>query len=357
MGPSSVYIHIPFCSHKCLFCSFTIAVAQTSHSDDYLDRLAKEVGQYQGVSVDTIYVGGGTPSMLSEDQLKRLMTVIKENFSLRAGCEITMEANPEGIDLSKAATLKELGFNRVSLGVQSLNERYLKFLGRRHDAPRAKNAYNILKQAGFNNVNLDLMYAFPSQTKQELEEDVCAIASLGSEHLSLYTLTIEPNSRFYAQALKLDDDEKIAKDYQRVTEILGSYGFKQYEISNFAKEGYQSRHNKNYWSGKEYIGLGMGAHGFMGNRRYWNTERLQEYLTKADARAGFEELDTKTLIMEKVLFGLRMNEGIDTTLVPSDKKTIIDGFIQEGFLMVEGPRLKVTDKGRIVLDELSARLI
>ncbi|MBI3602790.1 MAG: radical SAM family heme chaperone HemW [Candidatus Omnitrophica bacterium] len=357
MSASSLYIHIPFCAHKCLFCSFAIAVAQTHRAHDYLNRLDQEARAYRGAHLDTVYVGGGTPSMLSVDELRRLMGIVREYFSLSDDCEMTIEANPEGVDEPKARLMKELGFNRFSLGIQSLDDRYLKFLGRWHDAWQAKEAYALWRKAGFENINLDLMYAFPSQTKQELETDVRAIASLGSEHLSLYTLTIEPYSRFYAQAIKLDDDDKIAGHYQKVVDILQEYGFGQYEISNFSKAGFQSRHNKNYWRGGRYIGLGMGAHGFTGHRRYWNTAKLQEYLNSTEAVAGFEDLDDATLAIEKVLFGLRMNEGIDPALVPSQKKSLMDDFVRQGFLKTEGARLKTTDQGRLVLDELSVRLI
>ena len=357
MKPSSLYIHIPFCSHKCLFCSFAIAVSQTHRADDYLNQLEMEAKSYQGSLLETVYVGGGTPSLLSQGQLQRLMGIIKNKFSLQRDCEITIEANPESIDENKATTIKSLGFNRISLGMQSLDDRYLKFLGRRHSAAQAQQAYALLRKVGFDNINLDLMYGFPSQTEQELEADVRAIASLGSEHLSLYTLTIEPNSRFHAQALKLDDDQKLAGHYQRVIRILKEYGFKQYEISNFSKPGFESKHNRNYWLGERYIGLGMGAHGFIGNRRYWNASKLADYLSKEDAVEGFEDLNDQTLATEKVLFGLRMNDGIPMSLVPSDKKSAIDDFLQQGFLVKEGSRLKVTDQGRLVLDELSVRLV
>jgi putative oxygen-independent coproporphyrinogen III oxidase len=357
MKPSAAYIHIPFCSHKCLFCSFSIAVAQIHRADEYLNRLEKEAESYQGSSMKSIYLGGGTPSMLSEQQLTRLMKMIREKFSLEDDCEITMEANPEGITQEKAKLIKDLGINRISLGVQSLDDRYLKFLGRKHDAATAIKAYHSLKETGFHNINLDLMYAFPSQTLEEVDKDVRAIASLGSEHLSLYTLTIEPNSRFYANAMKLDEEEKIAQGYLRVVEILKEHGVHQYEVSNFSKEGFQSRHNRNYWQGGRYIGLGMGAHGFIGNRRYWNKSKLQEYLTKDDVVEGFEDLEDSTLIIEKVLFGLRMNEGIESALVPQEKKSLIDQWIKDGFLVLDQQKLKVTDEGRLILDELSVRLI
>ncbi len=357
MKAQSLYIHIPFCLHKCLFCSFAIAVGAINHADEYLNRLEEEVKKYERVVLETVYIGGGTPSTLSLDQLNRLITLIRENFLLSEDCEITLEANPEGLDEVKAQGIKDLGINRISLGVQSLNDRYLNFLGRKHSAAQAKESYALLRTIGFTNINLDLMYAFPSQTVLELEEDVKALASLNSEHLSLYTLTIEPNSKFHVSAIKLDDEEKIAQGYLKVVEILGDYGFKQYEISNFSKEGFRSKHNQNYWLGKRYLGLGMGAHSFIENRRSWNKSKLQEYLNSSNPVEGFEDLNEETLIMEKVLFGLRMNDGIDPTLVPKSKKATIDHFIEEGFLEIQSNRLKATEKGQLVLDELSVRLI
>ncbi len=357
MKPSSIYIHIPFCLHKCLFCSFAIAIAQTHRADDYLNQLELEAKIYSAGSIDSLYIGGGTPSILSQSQLERLFNIVRNRFTLKENCEITLEANPEGLDESKARLIKDLGVNRISLGIQSLDDRYLKFLGRRHSAQEARNVYHLLRKIGFKNINLDLMYAFPSQTADELREDVKAIASLGSEHLSLYTLTIEPNSRFHVSAIKLDDEETIAQGYLKVAEILGQHGFEQYEISNFSKAGFESQHNKNYWLGGRYIGLGMGAHGFVDNRRYWNKSKLQEYLVEEDRVEGFEILNEHTLLMEKVLFGLRMNEGIEASLIPESNKKMMQEFIDEGYFLKDNNRIKATQKGQLVLDELSVRLI
>ena len=362
MSSSSLYIHIPFCFRKCLFCSFVIAVGQEHRREEYVEALVEEMKKNKGRHLKTIYLGGGTPSMLDENHLEVLMNAIRKNFLFQDDIEITIEANPESINRSKATILKAQGFNRVSLGVQSLNDRYLKFLGRAHDAPMAREAYSILRAAGFTNINLDLMYAFPGETKEELEEDVRAIAILGSEHLSLYTLTIEPNSRFSALQMKLDDDEKQVEQYLLIARILNEYGFKQYEVSNFSKtQRFESAHNRNYWLGDPYIGLGMGAHGFDGRRRYWNTPRLQDYLGRVakskDAVEGYEDLTDTQLIMEKVLFGLRMNEGVQRDLVPSSKAELIQMWIKDGFLLFENGNLKTTDRGRLVLDALSSRLI
>jgi oxygen-independent coproporphyrinogen-3 oxidase len=226
----------------------------------------------------------------------------------------------------------------------------------------AQEAYRILREAGFVNINLDLMYAFPGQTQEELREDVRAISLFGSEHLSLYTLTIESHSRFHTAQMKLDDDGKLAERYLLIARILNEYGFRQYEVSNFSRTPkFESTHNKNYWLGGPYIGLGMGAHGFSGRRRYWNTSRLQDYLGRAaaskDAIEGYEDLTDVQLSMEKVLFGLRMNEGVPWDLVPPVKAELIQTWIRDGFLWLENGNLKATDRGRLVLDALSSRLI
>lgn len=361
MNQPSLYIHIPFCTRKCLFCSFVVAIAQEHRADDYVAALLQEARAHAKMKISTVYLGGGTPSVLSEGQLSTLMQGLRAHFDISSDISLGIEVNPEGINLPKARCLKELGFNRVSLGIQSMDERYLKFLGRVHDKNKALEAYDILRQAGFTNINCDLMYGFPGQSAQELEADVRAIASLCSEHLSLYTLTIEPNSRFYAKQMKLDDDERLAQYYTLVGRLLAEYGFKQYEVSNFAKEGFESKHNMNYWLLGEYIGLGVGAHGYLDGRRYWNSDKLQEYLSlinkEGKAIDGYEDLSEATRAMEKVIFGLRMNKGIAQDLIPNEKLATIDQFIADGFLSKQGDRILVTDQGRLVLDQLSARLV
>ena len=362
MNPSSVYIHIPFCSRKCLFCSFVISVGQEHRREEYVNALIAEMKKNEGQCLRTIYFGGGTPSMLDENHFHAIMDAMRKNFSFQNDIEVTVEANPESIDQAKAKSLKSLGFNRVSLGVQSMNDRYLRFLGRGHDAGMAQRAFQILREAGFTNINLDLMYAFPGQTKEELQEDVHRIAGLGSEHLSLYTLTIEPNSRFFATQMKLDDDERLAEYYLMIARILKEHGLEQYEISNFAKaREFESMHNKNYWLGAPYLGFGVGAHGFTGQRRYWNASRLKDYLELIgqgkSAIEGYEDLSEDQLIMEKVLFGLRMNGGIPLDLVPINRQGLIQTWVKDGFLLLERGILRTTDRGRLVLDELSTRLI
>jgi len=361
MNPSSLYIHIPFCKRKCLFCSFAIAVGQEHVYEDYLSALGAEMKKYRAARVSTVYLGGGTPSQLNEDQLRDLVSQIRDNFVIEDNAEMTIEVNPESIYASKAEFLLRAGFNRVSLGVQSTQERYLKFLGRAHDVQSAREAYVLLRKAGFQNINLDLMYAFPGQTRQELEDDVRNLACQGSEHLSLYTLTVEPHSRFYATGMKLDDEEKLAEHYLLIAQLLEEYGFKQYEVSNFARPGFESAHNINYWQCGSSIGLGMGAHGFLEGRRYWNTSNLQEYLQRARRGEtqveGYEDLNAEVRATEKLLFGLRMNKGVSWEMVSTSKHQEIRSLIKEGFLVLENGFVKTTRPGRLVLDTLSERLV
>ncbi len=361
MPPASLYIHLPFCSRKCLFCSFTIAVGQEHRREEYVRALVQEMGPHQGQRLKTLYCGGGTPSLLEENHFEILMEAVRKNFVIDADAEISIEANPESIDAAKAAIFKKFGFNRVSLGVQSMDARYLKFLGRGHGPARAREAVAIVREAGLSNINVDLMYAFPGQTRQDLQQDVRAITALDPKHISLYALTIEPDSRFGAVQMKLDDEETLAGHFQLIETMLSESGFAQYEISNFSRPGFESRHNRNYWQGGAYIGLGVGAHGFDGRRRYWNTPRLKEYLERmdkgSDAREGHEDLNEDQRRMEQVLFGLRMNEGVPWDLLPQDRQSKVKDWIRDGFFVLKDGRLQATGRGRLVLDELSSRLI
>lgn len=365
----SLYVHIPFCARKCLFCSFVVSIGQVHRADEYVLAIAKEAERYRDVELDTVYLGGGTPSLLSEAQLDRLVGDIQKKFLVGRVSEWTIEANPESLDRSKTEFLRSCGFNRLSIGIQSFDDRYLKFLGRAHDREVSLKAYANARAAGFSNINLDLMFGFPGQTLEELAKDVRTLIDLESEHVSLYTLTIEENSRFYVKGLKLDDDEHLAKQYVQICESLESRGIGQYEISNFAKPGFESKHNSGYWEGSSYIGLGVGAHGFLGGRRYWNVSKLHDYLAliqdEQETVEGYEKLGPRTLLMERILFGLRKNAGICLSEIEKElnvtldeeRRVLIETWISDGFLEKDGERICATIKGRLILDELSSRLI
>ncbi len=365
----SLYIHIPFCFKKCLFCSFAISVGAAHRADEYLAALEKEMLRYKNEKIDTIYFGGGTPNFLGIAQISRVINALKDNFDIADDASVSIELNPEGVSAGYTNDLKRLGFNRVSLGVQTWNDAYLNFLGRAHNSAMAHQAYRYLRDAGFKDINVDLMYGFPGQSRGELEVDLEVLAALGSQHVSIYTLTIEPNSRFHAKAVALDSDEKLADDYVFVTQFLESRGLKQYEVSNFAREGFASRHNLAYWQGKDYIGIGMAAHGLLSGRRYWNEATLPKYIDAVNAQghaiAGEEFLSAQTRLSEDLIFGLRMNQGVvvneierkhGLVLTPVQQRTL-QALIDEGFLQKDQQRILSTIKGRLVLDEIAVRLI
>ena len=358
----SLYIHIPFCEHKCFYCSFVVSVGQEHRIDAYLDALGKEAQSYRGTKIGSIYLGGGTPSFLNTDQFKRLSDLVHHDFSFSGNIEWTLEANPESVDENKAAIWKQRGVNRVSLGVQSLNNQFLRYLGRNHDRLGAGRAYHVLRDNGFDNINMDLMYSFPQQTKEALTQDVLDIAQFGSDHLSLYSLTIEENSRFYTKKVQLSDGDRQGEDYALVMDLLNDAGFRQYEVSNFAKPGRASIHNLNYWRGGDYIGLGVGAHSHLNGRRYWNVSKFSDYLSQTSQGQspveGEEFLDPQKRFMETLLFGLRTNEGVDVlnlekrfhVRLNKEREIMLEEFIEHGLCERDTAHIRVTHKGRLILD-------
>jgi oxygen-independent coproporphyrinogen-3 oxidase len=365
----SLYIHIPFCKSKCFYCSFVSFAKQEALITPYLAALEKEVTLYKDKSISTVYIGGGTPSCLSIDQLKKLFSVIRSHFNILPDAEVTLEANPAIFDLEKAQIFSEGGINRVSLGVQSLNDENLEWLGRPHRQEEAVASVGILRKAGFENINLDLIYSLPHQGKKEIEEDARRLMALDSEHVSLYTLTIAEGSELYKRRMGAVVPERQAQHYRFVVELFKKEGWRHYEVSNFAKKGFECRHNLNYWQGGDYIGLGVAAHSHIDGCRSWNVEDIASYIKRIEkegsARSGEERLSSLERLMETLLIGLRMSEGVDIGKIesrfkiklPPEKTAVINEFIHHGLLSQEGPCLKTTLSGMVVLDELCARLI
>ena len=364
----TLYVHIPFCQKKCFFCSFAIAVAQMSRRDEYLAALEREAARYSGREVASIYIGGGTPSCLEADGIAALWRMVSSHFRFSDDCEKTFEANPESVDEERVRVLFEAGVNRVSLGVQSMDDQRLEFLGRAHRSKDALRAFALLRSMGFRNVSVDLMYGFPDQREEELARDLDAVLALGSEHVSIYSLTVEERSLFFAKKVGIDSDAQAAA-YEFIRRRMEAAGFRQYEISNFARPGFESLHNLNYWRGGEYIGLGMAAHSHLAGWRSWNADALPLYLRmisdQGSAVAGEEELSGVAKLMETFLFGLRMNEGVDLSALerkmdvefPEEKREALESFFEMELLEEVGDHIRTTDRGRLVLDEISARLI
>ncbi len=275
------YLHVPFCARKCPYCDFYSRPAGPALMDGYTDRAIAAMAPWAGLSVDTVYFGGGTPSLLGAERLGRLLGAIKERFSLSPGAEVTLEANPAGIEEDFFPQLRRAGFNRLSLGLQSSDPAELRFLGRAHSPQDAARAVGLAQKAGFSNISLDLMLGLPGGTKEKLGRSIAFAAGLSAAHISAYILKVEPGTPFSEQGVSLPDDDETAGQYLFAVEELARRGFPQYEISNFARPGFESRHNLVYWQGKEYLGIGPGAHSFLGGRRFYFPRDLEGFLQGA----------------------------------------------------------------------------
>ncbi|WP_231038681.1 radical SAM family heme chaperone HemW [Pectinatus haikarae] len=319
----SVYIHIPFCLAKCLYCDFPSTAAEKNIYHKYISALRQEIKlkhqQLGSLFVDTVYFGGGTPSLLPAEYITEILTALNSLFYICADAEITLEANPGTVNLPKLAALKQSGVNRLSFGVQSTQNILLKNLGRIHTFEDAKKAVNAAKKADFSNISLDLMYGLPHQTLVMLQESTNWILHQNIQHVSIYGLQVEDGTPFAemqkAGTLHLPDEDAVETMYDYVTDILPHYGFHRYEIANFAKKGFESRHNTGYWQDKPYIGLGCAAHSYYNSKRTYNTHDLYEYIRSCNNGIipvfTEEIIDSKAWMEEFCFLALRTAQGIN----------------------------------------------
>ena len=324
---AGIYIHVPFCLSKCIYCGF-YSVASTRDKELYVKTLLDEIrirrDYLPHAPLQTLYFGGGTPSLLTADELSQIVRQVEHYYDTSNLTEITLEANPEQLTQDYCSTLRELGINRLSIGVQSFQEHVLQFMGRRHTAQQALDAVSNVRQAGFDNISIDLIYGVSERTDAEWVQDLDTAFSLPIRHLSCYALTAEENSRLYKQIQggrhAPVDDEQAARQYDLLIEKITASGtparpeFKQYEISNFCRPDFESRHNSAYWNHTPYLGLGPAAHSFDGHSRQWNPANLKHYVEniqcgkKCEER---EELSPIDIYNETVLLSLRTRMGLD----------------------------------------------
>jgi putative oxygen-independent coproporphyrinogen III oxidase len=366
---AGLYVHIPFCASKCGYCGFASEAGREVLIPAYLDALGCEAAALGGPSVDTVYVGGGTPTVFDVAHLTRLFDLIRACFVVRPDAEFTVEANPGTLTRAKADLMRRFGVNRVSVGVQSFEPEVLQDLGRAHTREEALDAVHVLRDAGFDNISVDLIFGFEGRSRDGLARDLDEIARLGVPHVSLYMLSIEPGSRFERARRRVPDPDAQAGDYLFVSKRLRKTGCECYEVSNFSRPGWACRHNLNYWNGGDYFGLGVAAHAHHAGLRSWNAATLDEYLERMKSsstpRLGQEVLTPDLRLKETFLLKLRTAEGVDVVALekrlsarlPRDVYEKIDVFVREGFLVREGCALKATFRGRLLLDELSGRLI
>ena len=358
-----LYIHIPFCIRKCKYCDFLSGPSGEKERQEYVESLCRKIHSYgelaEAYRVVSIFVGGGTPSILTEEQILKIFAALREVFEIEADAEITLEMNPGTVTEEKLKAYKQCGINRLSMGLQSTDNKELEALGRIHTYETFQESYRLARAAGFQNINVDLMSAIPYQTRESYQKTLRRIAKLvpPPEHISAYSLIIEEGTPFYERygegehAEELPDEEKERQMYQDTIEILKTYGYHRYEISNYAKEGYECRHNIGYWNRTEYLGIGAGAASLIENRRF----TAPDLLKKVD---GSEEEDIEILTvenqMEETMFlGLRMMKGVSVSgfektfgrTMKSVYGNVIDRLKKEQLIVEEGDDIRLTEHG------------
>ena len=315
--PLELYVHIPFCVRKCQYCDFLSGPSDEETKDRYIEALLKEiraVEHTEDYEIVSVFIGGGTPSALKAEAIASIMRTLQEQFFFCEDAEVTIEANPGTVDLEKLTIYRNVGINRLSLGLQSTDAEELKLLGRIHSYEEFLKSYEWAREAGFSNINIDLMFAIPGQTGEAWRQHLYQVAELNPEHISAYSLIIEEGTPFAEQNLDLPDEDTEYQMYEDTAEILERYGYRQYEISNYAKQGYMCRHNAGYWQRREYLGFGLGASSLYRGMRFSNTRRMQEYLKESrnpdQIRKDVTVLSRNERIEEFMFLGLRMTEGI-----------------------------------------------
>lgn len=374
-----LYLHFPFCSKICPYCDFYVLRESGEKRAAFLPHYEKELKLLSGKrpelfsqKLETIYFGGGTPSLLQTEQLAGLLKLIKSYFDASANVEISLEANPNDLLGDKSEAFYQLGINRLSIGVQSLNDSELKTLGREHSAAQSERAVQNVTKTGLENFNIDLIFGVPGQTVDTWKQTLKKAVEWQPAHISTYSLTIEERTSFYklqqTGKLHLPPDEICQEMYLAGIEFLEQNGYEQYEISNFAHPGFQSRHNRNYWQRKSYLGLGPSAHSFFNNQRWANVRSLPIYRRKLDAGElplEFEEtIDRKKALEEALLLGLRQKEGIclkDLRMefgydLKKGKKELLNKLAAQDFAHKEDGRLRLTPLGLYVSDRIISEL-
>jgi oxygen-independent coproporphyrinogen-3 oxidase len=368
---AGLYIHIPFCLSKCGYCSF-YSIESLNLIPEFIAALEKEIEYYRNVfsSFDTIYLGGGTPSLLTIPQLETIFKEINKSYKIDPHAEITMEVNPGDVSLEYFHALRLLGINRLNIGIQSFDDNILKFLGRRHNSGEAITAINDSRKAGFDNIGIDLIYGIYGQKISLWKKTIQQALSHAPEHISCYQLSLEtgtPLHKEYAwQGINLPTEKEQLFFFQTTADKLENAGYIHYEVSNFArKDKFKSRHNQKYWRHAPYLGLGPAAHSFLGNRRWWNTSAVKTYLKEiAQDKMPVENTETlsaEQLQLEVLFLGLRTKAGIDLKRYKTrygidllvGKKTIIDALIKNKFVELKDGFLRPTRAGMAIADSLA----
>jgi oxygen-independent coproporphyrinogen III oxidase len=371
---AGIYFHIPFCKQACHYCDFHFSTNLTIRSA-MVESLMKELKIQRhylgGEKIETIYFGGGTPSLLTKEELASLLTEVTNNFAVSSGAEITLEANPDDLSPERLTEFKLLGINRLSIGIQSFQDDVLQFLNRAHNASSALHCVADCREAGFDNISIDLIYAIPGQFEEAWVKNITTAIELNPEHVSAYNLTIEPQTVFGKWSAKgklapvLDD--LAARQLEVLIKLLGDAGYQQYEISNFSKPGCESRHNSSYWQRKNYLGIGPSAHSYNNESRQYNVRNNHTYVKSlSEGKIPFEKevLTRDDQVNEYLLTTLRTNRGADLDVLIRDydydlmshQNNYIQNLIARDLATLEHASLKLTQKGKMIADKISSDL-
>lgn len=375
---AGLYLHIPFCASRCIYCGF-YSTTRLELRQQYVEALCREMemrsilDDFITEPISTIYLGGGTPSQLTIDQLRQLFIYINKVYALSTHLEVTIEANPDDVTPEFAASLSQLGINRVSMGAQTFDDERLRFLRRRHTATQVPQAIRLLRNAGIHNISVDLMYGFPNETLDDWRRDIDTALSLNVEHLSAYCLMIEEGTPLHRMGVEACDEETERAMYYELIDRLTTNGYEHYEISNFAKTGFRSRHNSSYWHDVPYIGLGAAAHSYavpngftVGSHavRSWNTDDIRTYIdaiSRGELPCEQEVLDDDTHYNDRIATALRTSDGLDlNTLSNRHRRYCLheaQPFLDNGMLRLNDNRLVLTRNGLFVSDMIMSALI
>lgn len=359
--PKALYIHIPFCNYICDYCDFCKLQYFYSDVSPYLNALKHELESYKIGELDTIYIGGGTPTSLSNKELETLLKIVEPySYSVK---EYTVEANPDSLSLDKLKLLKQYGVNRLSIGVESTHDDILSSINRHHTFNDVKKAVKEAREIGFNNINLDLILGLPDVSLDMIKEDINSLIKLEVEHISCYSLTVNEHTSFAIRGVKEPEQDTLREFYDEASKILENKGYVHYEVSNYAKKGNYSFHNLTYWKNERYYGIGLGASGYIDNVRYVNTRSISKYL-KGKYRLEEEIVTPKDDMNYQIMLSLRTCFGLDLELFKNKfkvnlyekKKSEIDEYISNGFLFIENNYLKPTYNGMMILDSILVNL-
>ena len=370
---AGIYIHIPFCKQKCSYCDFHFSTSYQSYKSEMIDSLIRELSMRSSYlaeqEIETIYFGGGTPSLLSSGELEAIITHINKTFSISGTAEISLEVNPDDVSENQLMDWKKSGINRLSIGLQSFREEDLKWMNRAHNSEEALNCVGLAKKAGFENISVDLIYGLPNFSAEDWKKNIQTVIRFGIQHVSAYCLTVEEKtvlSKWVAQKkiVPANEDDQ-SEQFEILVNELEKAGIEQYEISNFSLPGFHSKHNSNYWKGKHYLGIGPSAHSFNGTSRSWNIANNRTYMREIqEGKRWFEteELTTKNQFNELLLVGLRTSTGVNIEQLisiqnPSKKFwEQIETMKNYGWIIVVDQTITLTKTGKLKADHISSEL-